>query len=148
MASSRRMTSGRDLGRNPRTGVPILSMLKTGLAVLNMILLGHGTMAHSRSGFVGRRPRPENVARLRRSASAIWDSVQDGSRKPKPRALVEVSPAISQRIVSQRPKVADFGAVEPPLKSGGPPPLPDPFGLRRHRRRRLVLAQSGVAGSF
>src|ERR1700752_3750146 len=139
MASSRRMTSGRDLGRNPRTGVPILWMLRTGLAVLNMILLAHGTMAHSLSGFVGRRPRPENVARLRRSASAIWDSVQDGSRKPKRRALVEVSPAISQRIVSERPKVFDFRGCRARSKLSEPPPLPDPFGIRRHRRRRLAL---------
>ena len=45
----------------------------------------------------------------------IWDSVQDGSRKPKLRALVEVTPAISQRIVSERPKVADFRGCRSPL---------------------------------
>jgi hypothetical protein len=59
--------------------------------------------------------------------------------KPKRRALVEVSAAISQRIVSERPKVADFRRCRARSKLSVPPPLPDPFGLRRHRRRRLAL---------
>jgi hypothetical protein len=32
-----------DLDRNPRTGVPLLLMLKGDLALLNKILFGHGT---------------------------------------------------------------------------------------------------------
>jgi hypothetical protein len=35
----------RDLDRNPQTGVPLLLMRKTDVALLNKILFGHGTTA-------------------------------------------------------------------------------------------------------
>jgi hypothetical protein len=46
-ASSRRTTSGRDLGRNPRTGALRFSMLKVGVVLPNKILLGHEMIWHS-----------------------------------------------------------------------------------------------------
>jgi hypothetical protein len=46
-ASLGAITNGRDLDRNPRTGVLPLLMLKIDVALLSMILLGHGTIGDS-----------------------------------------------------------------------------------------------------
>jgi hypothetical protein len=48
MANSKRMTSGRDLDRNPRTGVRLFSMLKVDVVLPSKILLAHGRVGHSR----------------------------------------------------------------------------------------------------
>ena len=48
VASLAAMTNGRDLDRNPRTGVPLFLMLKVDVVLLSKILVGHGTTKHSR----------------------------------------------------------------------------------------------------
>jgi hypothetical protein len=47
MASLRPITNGRDLDRNPRTGVPFSGTVETVPVLLSKILLGHGMMVHS-----------------------------------------------------------------------------------------------------
>ena len=47
MASSGAMTNGRDLDRNPRTGVPLSLMLKVDAVLRSKILHGHETTRHS-----------------------------------------------------------------------------------------------------
>ena len=46
MESFEIMTNGRDLDRNPLTGLLPLLTLKGDVALLSMILLGRGTMEH------------------------------------------------------------------------------------------------------
>jgi len=48
MGNSKRMTSGRDLDRNPHTGVRLFSMLKVDVVFLSKISLAHARMGHSR----------------------------------------------------------------------------------------------------
>ena len=48
MESLGAMTNEQDLGHNPHTGLQPLLMLKADVALLTMILLGHGMTEHSR----------------------------------------------------------------------------------------------------
>jgi hypothetical protein len=59
----RPMTNGRDLDRNPRTGVPFFSMLMVDVVLLSEILIKRGMTGHSRCGIIG-RVKIKNLARL------------------------------------------------------------------------------------
>ena len=48
MESLGAMTNGQDLDHNPHTGLQPLVMLKADVALLSMILLGHGMTEHFR----------------------------------------------------------------------------------------------------